>query len=105
MTEFIPDLIDCGIDVLNPIQSECMDFAKIYRTYGGKLSFHGTIGTQTTMPFGTPQEVKAQVWKNLNIAKKYGGLFVAPTHLLEPEVPWENIRAYAEACSAYHPAG
>ncbi len=101
VTEFIPDLIDCGIDVLNPIQSECMDFAKIYRTYGGKLSFHGTIGTQTTMPFGTPQEVKAQVWKNLNIAKKYGGLFVAPTHLLEPEVPWENIEAYVEACREY----
>ena len=101
VTEFIPDLIDCGIDVLNPIQSECMDFAKIYHTYGDKLSFHGTIGTQTTMPFGTPQEVKEQVWKNLNIAKKYGGLFVAPTHLLEPEVPWENIDAYVEACREY----
>lgn len=101
VTEFIPDLIECGIDVLNPIQSECMDFQEIYNMYGGKISFHGTIGTQTTMPFGTPREVKEQVWKNLDISKKYGGLFVAPTHLLEPEVPWENIEAYVEACREY----
>lgn len=101
VTEFIPDLIECGIDVLNPIQSECMDFQEIYNKYGGKISFHGTIGTQTTMPFGTPEEVKEQVRKNLDIASKYGGLFVAPTHLLEPEVPWENIEAYVEACKEY----
>ena len=53
------------------------------------------------MPFGTPQEVKEEVWKNLDIASAHGGLFVAPTHLLEPEVPWENIVAYAEACREY----
>ncbi|HIS27575.1 MAG TPA: hypothetical protein IAA57_11940 [Candidatus Pullilachnospira intestinigallinarum] len=100
-TSFIPELIDCGVDVLNPIQSECMDFAEIYKEYGGKISFHGTIGTQTTMPFGTPQEVKEAVWKNLDIASAHGGLFVAPTHLLEPEVPWENIVAYVEACREY----
>ncbi|MCL2035221.1 MAG: hypothetical protein FWG94_10905, partial [Oscillospiraceae bacterium] len=51
----IPHLIDAGIDVLNPVQPECMDFKEIYRLYGDKLSFNGTIGTQTTMPFGTPQ--------------------------------------------------
>ena len=100
-TQFIPDLIDCGVDVLNPIQSECMDFEEIYRKYGGKISFHGTIGTQTTMPFGTPEEVKEAVWKNLDIPAERGGLFVAPTHLLEPEVPWENIMAYVEACREY----
>ena len=53
------------------------------------------------MPFGTPEEVKAQVKKNLDIAGKKGGLFVAPTHLIEPEVPWENILAYVEACREY----
>lgn len=101
VTEFIPDLIEAGIDVLNPIQSECMDFQQIYNEYGGKISFHGTIGTQTTMPFATPEEVKATVKKNLDIARVHGGLYVAPTHLLEPEVPWENILAYVEACREY----
>lgn len=96
----IDDLIDAGIDVLNPIQSECMDFAEIYAKYHDRLVFHGTIGTQTVMPFGTPEEVRAEVWKNLDIAKE-GGLFVAPTHLLEPEVPWQNILAYVQACREY----
>ncbi len=98
---FIPDLIDAGIDVLNPVQPECMDFKKLHGLYGDVLSFHGCIGTQTTMPFGTPQEVKDRVKACLDIAGPKGGLFVAPTHLLEPEVPLANIYAYAEACQAY----
>lgn len=98
---FIEDLIDVGIDVLNPVQPECMDFKEIHEKYGDRISFHGTIGTQTTMPFGTPEEVRAEVFKNLDIAGKKGGLLVSPTHLLEPEVPWENIKAYIEACRDY----
>ena len=97
----IPHLIEAGIDVLNPIQSECMDFAEIYKKYGDKISFHGTIGTQTVMPKGTPEEVKEAVWRNLDIAGEKGGLFVAPTHMLEPEVPLENILAYVDACRTY----
>ena len=53
------------------------------------------------MPKGTPEEVKEAVWKNLDIAGEKGGLFVAPTHMLEPEVPLENILAYVEACRTY----
>ena len=98
---FIPHLIEAGVDVLNPIQSECMDFAEIHKKYGDKLSFHGTIGTQTVMPHGTPREVKEAVWRNLDIAGEKGGLMVAPTHMLEPEVPIENILAYVEACRGY----
>lgn len=97
----IPHLIEAGIDVLNPIQPECMEFEQIFKKYGDKLAFHGTIGTQSTMPFGTPEEVKAAVKKNLEIAGPKGGLFVAPTHLLEPEVPWDNIHAYLDACNDY----
>ena len=97
----IPHLIDAGVDVLNPIQSECMDFGEIYEKYGDKISFHGTIGTQTVMPHGTPEEVIAEVHKNLDIAGPKGGLMAAPTHLLEPEVPFENVLAYAEACRTY----
>ena len=98
---FIPSLIEAGVDVLNPIQTECISFEEVHRLYGQDLSFHGTIGTQTTMPHGTPEEVKKAVTDNLNIAGKKGGLYVAPTHMLEPEVPWENILAYVEACRSY----
>lgn len=101
----IPHLIEAGIDVLNPIQPECMDFREIFEKYHGQVAFHGTIGTQTTMPFGTAEDVKREVWRNLDIAGAHGALLVAPTHLIEPEVPWENIMAYAEACRTYKPRG
>jgi len=96
---FISDLIEAGIDVLNPVQPEAnMDFAEIHRDYGKHLSFNGTLGTQTTMPFATPGQVKALTLKNLGIAGEKGGLLCCPTHMLEPEVPWENIEAYMEGC-------
>lgn len=98
---FIPTWIDIGIDVLNPVQPECMDFARLHEAYGDRLSFHGTIGTQSVMPFGTPQEVRKTVEQNLRIAGDQGGLFAAPTHLLEPEVPWENVLAYVDACKRF----
>jgi len=98
---FIPHLIEAGIDVLNPVQPECMNVEKILKEYGDRLSFHGTIGTQSVMPFGTPEEVRANVKRNLDLAGDKGGLFVALSHLLEPEVPWENTKAYVEACRNY----
>ena len=97
---FIGHLADAGIDVLNPVQPECMDFAEVYRQFGGRLAFHGGIGTQSTMPLGTPADVRAAVEHVLAIAKD-GRLLPAPTHLLEPDVPFENIRAYVEACRAH----
>jgi len=99
---FIPDLIDIGVDILNPVQPECMDFKDIHDKYGDKISFNGTIGTQQLMPFGTPDDIKAEVKRNLSIAGNKGGLFCCPTHMLEPEVPWENIEAYVQACHEFN---
>lgn len=97
----IPELIEVGVDVLNPIQPECMDPAKIKREYGDKLAFWGTIGTQTTMPFGTVEDVKNEVKERFETIGKGGGLLLAPTHILEPEVPWENVLAFMEAIEEY----
>jgi len=97
----IPHFIECGIDILNPIQPECMNFKEIFDKYKDKLCFKGTIGIQTTMPFGTPDEVHEEVKKNLDIAGPAGGLYCCPAHMIEPEVPWENIIAYIEACHTY----
>jgi len=101
VTELIDELIDAGIDVLNPVQSECMDVLEIFAEYAGSLSFNGSIGTQTTMPFATPQEIKDTVKRNLDAVGPDGGLLCCPTHMLEPEVPWENVEAYVEACREY----
>jgi uroporphyrinogen decarboxylase len=101
VTPLIGDFIEAGIDVLSPVQPECMDFAELHKAFGDRVSFSGTIGTQTTMPFGTPEQVRELTFKNLDIAGEKGGLLCCPTHFLEPEVPWENIEAYLQACRDY----
>jgi uroporphyrinogen decarboxylase len=93
----IPELIEIGVDILNPVQPECMDPALLKQQYGKDLAFWGAIGTQTTMPFGTPEEVEATVRMRVETAGCGGGLLLAPTHVLEPDVPWENILAFLAA--------
>lgn len=97
----IPDLIEIGLDILNPVQPECVDQVKIKREYGDRLAFWGCVGTQTTFPFGTPAEMKATIKHLVETVGEGGGLFLAPTHVLEPDVPWENIVAFFEACEEY----
>lgn len=99
--EFIPDLVEIGIDILNPVQPECMNPADIKREYGDYLAFWGTVGTQTTMPFGTKEEVRRVVRERIDTVGKGGGLLIAPTHVIEPEVPWENIMAFVEAVDEF----
>lgn len=97
----IPELIEIGVDILNPVQPECMDPARLKREYGSHLAFWGTIGTQTTMPLGTPEEVKAAVRERIETVGQGGGLLLAPTHVIEPDVPWENVMAFFEAVEEY----
>jgi uroporphyrinogen decarboxylase len=97
----IPDLIEIGVTILNPVQPECMDPVKLKEQYGDKLCFDGTIGIQTTMPFGTPEDVDREVKHIIETVGKGGGLFIAPTHVLEPEVPLENIKAFLDAVDKY----
>jgi uroporphyrinogen decarboxylase len=97
----IPALIDAGVDVLNPVQPECIDPRWVKRTYGDKLSLFGTIGTQSVLPFGTPQEVVTNVKERIATLKEGGGLILAPTHFIEPEVPVENLIAFVETVREY----
>jgi uroporphyrinogen decarboxylase len=94
---FVPDLIEIGVNVLNPIQPECMNGADIKRQYGDRLAFWGGLGTQTTLPFGTPSDVRAEVKRLVSTLGAGGGLLLEPTHQVQPDVPWENILAYVEA--------
>ena len=97
----IPDLIEIGVNVLNPIQPECMDPNRLKQRYGHDLAFWGTIGIQTTMPFGSPKDIRKVVKEIIGTVGKGGGLLIAPTHVLEPDVPWENILAFFEAVEEY----
>ena len=95
--DIIPELIEIGVTVLNPVQPECLDVAEVKQRFGKKLVLDGTIGTQTTMPFGSPEEVKAVVRDRKKNLGYDGALVLAPTHVLEPEVPIENVVAFFEA--------
>lgn len=97
----IPELIEIGVQVLNPVQPECLDPVEMKRLYGDRLAFWGTVGTQTTMPFGTPEEVRRVVKERIETVGAGGGLLPAPTHLLEPDVPWENVLAFFAAVEEY----
>ncbi len=93
----IPELIEIGVTILNPVQPECLDLMKMKELFGARLVFDGSIGTQTTMPFGSPEEVRDLVRERKRTLGKDGGLLLSPTHVLEPEVPLENLRAFLES--------
>ncbi len=96
ITPFIDDLINTGIDILNPIQPECMSFDEIHDKFGDRVSFWGTLGTQQLLPFGTKEEVFEETLSRLNKCGDQGGIVIGPTHIVEPEVPWENLTAIIE---------
>jgi uroporphyrinogen decarboxylase len=95
--DFIPEYIDIGVDIVNPVQPECNDLEAIGRRFGDGISFWGGIGTQSTMPYSTPEEVARKVKEVQERLGVKGGLLIAPSHILEPEVPWENVLAFVEA--------
>ena len=97
----IPDLMDIGVTILNPVQPECLDPAMVKERYGDRLALWGTIGTQTTLPFGTPDDVRREVRTRIETVGRDGGLVLGPTHMIEPDVPWENIVALYEAIEEY----
>jgi uroporphyrinogen-III decarboxylase len=93
ITPIIPELIEIGVDVLNPVQPACMDPARIKREFGDKLCFWGSIDEQRTLPFGSPAEVQAEIQERLRTLGRDGGLILAPTHHVQLDTPLENFWA------------
>jgi uroporphyrinogen decarboxylase len=95
----IPDLIEIGIDVLNPIQWRCrgMEREGLAKDFGGSVVFHGAVDNQWTLPFGTPEDVRREVAENIRIFRDCKGYVVAPCHNLQPNTPTENIVAMYDA--------
>ena len=92
----IPDLIEIGLDVLNPIQPQAMDPVRLKNEYGKKLSFWGSLDIQHTLPFGTPEQVKAEVITRLKTIGRGGGLLIGPTHNIQLDTPLENFWAMVD---------
>jgi uroporphyrinogen decarboxylase len=93
MTAIFEDLIEIGFDIVDPIQPECMDVAGIQDRYRGRICLHGSISCQRTLPFGSPEDVAAEVRQRIAGAGREGGLIVAPSNTLQPDVPMKNILA------------
>lgn len=99
----IPDYIEMGLDVLNPVQPYVaeMEQDKLKAEFGDRLSFHAAIDIQRVMPFGTPEEVKAEAIKTMQTLGPGGGYILAPTHYLQGDVPPENVIALRDAVLEY----
>ena len=96
----IPDLIEIGVDILNPVQPESMDPAKIKGLYGDRLCFDGTISIQRTMPHGTPEDVAKEVKERIRTLGPTG-LILGPSHDMQPDVPIKNILTLYETAKKY----
>ena len=89
----IPDFIEIGLDVLNPVQPASMDPAELKDEFGKELSFWGTVDEQYTLPFGTPEEVEQEIITRLKTIGAAGGLIIGPTHHVQLDTPLDNFWA------------
>jgi len=96
--DLLPRLLDIGIDVLNPVQYKCgdIDLAWLNNTYGERLCFHGGVDNQDILPFGSPEEVIAEVRHCISTLGVGGGYILAPCHNIQAVTPVENIIALYE---------
>jgi uroporphyrinogen decarboxylase len=89
----LDDLVEIGFDILDPVQPECLDPAQIKRRYGDRITLHGTVSAQQTLPFGTPADVRDEVVERVRTLGYNGGLVIAPNNVAQPDVPLENLLA------------
>jgi uroporphyrinogen decarboxylase len=97
----IDDLIEVGVDILNPVQPLAMDPAGLKKRYGDRLSFWGAVDDQKVLPLGSPREVEAEVRLRLRQLAPGGGYILCPSHNVQPTTPLENIHAFYRAAERY----
>lgn len=102
--ELIPDLIETGIDILNPIQTSAAGMVphELAAEYGDDIAFSGGVDVQTVLPFGSVQDVKDEVRYLLDTLGKGGGYMLAPSHAIQVGTPPENVVAMFEAAHDYY---
>lgn len=100
--DLLPDIIDCGVEVINPVQvnAEGMGPERLKREFGRDLSFWGGVDTQKVLPYGTPDDVAAEVRRRLNDLGRGGGYVLASVHNIQAEVPPDNVIAMFDTALA-----
>jgi uroporphyrinogen decarboxylase len=99
----IPHFIDAGLDILQSLQPRAagMDLAGLKQDFGRDLVFHGSVDIQRTLPFGTPDEVRAEVRRQLDVGKPGGGFIICTAHNIQIDVPLPNVVALIRAYQDY----
>jgi len=98
--KLLEDLIEIGVDILNPVQVSAADMgdtARLKREFGDRLCFWGGIDTQRVLPRGTPDDVRAEVKRRIADLAVNGGYVLNAVHNIQPDVPLENLLALYEA--------
>lgn len=101
---FIDDLVDVGIDIINPVQTSVKgleDSKEVNKLFGDKISFHGAIDVQQVLPNSTPEEVKAEVKRRIRELGENGGYICAACHNISYDIPVENLVALYDAAYEY----
>jgi uroporphyrinogen decarboxylase len=101
---FIPDFIEMGIGVLNPVQIRAKDMEpeRLKAEFGNRISFHGAVDSQEVLPNRSPEEVDEEVRRLVRILGRNGGFLLASCHAIQPDVPPENINALFTADRSLH---
>jgi uroporphyrinogen decarboxylase len=100
---YIPDLIDAGIQVIDPVQplAAHMDSFALKNEFGDRLCFHGGIDIQQVLPFGSPGEIIAEVCRRIAAFAQGGGYILAPSHYIQADIPPQNVKLMCEAAINY----
>ncbi len=102
--DLLDDLVEIGVDILNPIQTSAgkmADLDALKKRFGRELVFCGAIDTQHILPHGSPDQVRAEVRRVIQLLAPGGGYMLAPVHTIMDEVPPENIVAMVDAVQEY----
>ncbi len=97
VASLLPDLIEIGLDCLESVQPEAMDPYELKKRYGDKMAFWGGLGSQSTIPWGTPAEIHAEVERLCREMGRGGGYILGPAKAIQPETSTENAAAVVEA--------
>jgi uroporphyrinogen decarboxylase len=93
--ELFDDLIEIGVNCFNPFQPEVMDIYSLLPRYRGRLTFHGGLSTQRTLPYGTVEDIRCETRRLIDLGAE-GSYILAPAHDVEGDVPLENMLAFIE---------
>ena len=97
----IPDLIELGLDVLHPVQPLAMSIEKLSEQFGKQIAFHGDIDTQKLLPFGSPDNVLAEMKHCIETLGANGRYIIAPSQEIMNDVPTDNIKALVDGIKKY----